>query len=143
MPGRHVPRQFALAVVVVAFIVFAGACGGTSQPEGFREGRSIYGDVCSVCHGSSGQGGVGPPLDEVTRTWPSCDDQVEWITLGSDGWRSEHGDVYGATRKPVAGGMPPHGDSLSLSQIRAVAAFERAQYGGQDTATALQECNAG
>lgn len=140
---RHVSTARQPRVLIaLAIAVVISACGGESQPESFREGRTIYGDLCSVCHGSSGEGQVGPAIAGVVATWPQCSDQIEWIRLGSDGWRAEYGDTYGATQKPITGGMPAHGDSLSTPQIRAVAAFERAQYGGREVETALRECGA-
>ncbi len=127
-----------LPLLLVA--VIAAGCAPSDQPEALRQGRSTYGDVCSVCHGASGEGGVGPALDDVTETWPRCADQVEWIALGSEGWRAEHGETYGATDKPVAGGMPAHGDQLTVEEMRRVAAFERSAYGGVETETALDQC---
>jgi mono/diheme cytochrome c family protein len=127
------------AFVVAAAVVLA-ACGGDSPPDALREGRNIYGNVCSVCHGSSGGGGVGPSLTDVARTWPSCTDHTEWIRLGSDGWKAIFGDTYGATDKPVEGGMPPHDQTLTADQRRKVAAFERFAYGGLPREEALAGC---
>jgi len=127
-----------LPLLVVA--VIAAGCAPSDQPEAMRQGRSTYGDVCSVCHGASGEGGVGPALEKVTETWPQCADQVEWIALGSEGWRAEHGETYGATDRPVAGGMPPHGDQLTVEEMRRVASFERSAYGGVEIESALEQC---
>jgi mono/diheme cytochrome c family protein len=139
-----VPRRLQpLVLLVLAIAVLAVGCSTDSQPDGFREGRSVYADTCSACHGSSGRGGVGPALDTVVETWPRCSDQIEWISLGSEGWRAEHGDTYGATEKPIEGGMPAHGDILTPQEIELVAAFERSQYGGLDSETALRECQTG
>lgn len=135
--------QHLTLLLVLGLSVLAAGCSSDSAPDGFREGRTIYGDVCSVCHGASGQGQVGPALDDVVETWPQCSDQVEWISLGSDGWRVAHGDTYGATGKPIEGGMPAHGDSLTPAQMELVAAFERSQYGGLDPEDALGQCRAG
>lgn len=129
-----------LPLFVATVLLAAAACGGSSQPEAIREGRTIYGNVCSACHGNAGGGGIGPGLATVTETWPDCSDHVEWVGLGSDGWKAEHGDTYGATNKPVNGGMPAHADSLTLDQRRAVAAWERSQYGDVSVEVALQDC---
>lgn len=104
------------------------------------EGKAVYADLCSVCHGATGDGGVGPALDDVAVTWPSCQDQIAWIRLGSDGWRAEFGDTYGATGKPIKGGMPAQAGNLLESEMAAVAAFERATCGGVEESTALAEC---
>jgi mono/diheme cytochrome c family protein len=127
-------------VLFLALVAFATACSDDAVPDSLRGGRSIYADNCSACHGSSGQGGVGPALDGVLATWPDCTDQVDWIGLGSDGWKTAHGDVYGATAKPVLGGMPAQADGLTLEEIRLVAAFQRATYGGLESEVALQQC---
>jgi len=119
----------------------ATACGSSSSlPEVLREGRGIYADICSTCHGNRGQGGVGPNLSNVLATWPSCDDQQRWITIGSEGWKAEHGPTYGALDAPITAVMPAHGDRLSGHEIAAVAAFERVQYGGADVTAALADC---
>ena len=95
------------------------------------EGKAVYARVCSTCHGPTGEGGVGPALNEVAVTWPSCQDHIAWIGLGSIGWRAQVGDTYGATSKPVNGGMPAQKGNLLESEIAAVAAFERVTYGGR------------
>jgi hypothetical protein len=76
----------------------------------------------------------------VLETWPSCDDQVEWITLGSNGWSVEVGSNYGAQEKPVQGGMPAFNADLTEDEIRAVAAFERIRFGGAPAEETLIAC---
>jgi len=125
-------------MIVFAFVL--AACGGSGEPSALDEGRSVYGDICSVCHGARGQGGAGPALDGVLATWPSCTDHIDWIRLGSEGWNTEVGDTYGATAKPVAGGMPAQQGNLTDAQIAAVAAFERVRYASAEEAATLTEC---
>ncbi len=125
--------------IVVAAVAISG-CGESSDGSPLAEGKRIYADLCSVCHGSTGDGGVGPALDGVAVTWPSCRDQIAWIRLGSEGWKSEVGDTYGATGKPVNGGMPAQMGKLLDSEIAAVAAFERVIYGGVEESAALADC---
>ena len=134
------PRPFHAFVLVFA-VLLTVACSGEGQPDALREGRTIYGDSCSVCHGPRGEGEVGPSLAEVVETWPSCDAQVEWIEIGSQGWIERYGDRYGATSKSVNGGMPAHSGTLTLEEMRLVAAFERVEYGGQEPEVALAECD--
>lgn len=121
-------------------VIALAACGGGSTPDAVTAGRTVYGDHCSTCHGSAGQGGVGPTLASVVETWPSCREHIEWVTFGSDGWRAAHGDTYGASAKTVLGGMPAHRDLLTPDQIAAVVVFERVTYGGADAETTLADC---
>ena len=127
-----------LSLVLTLVLTACGSDGGDGDV--LRQGRSVYGDTCSVCHGNRGQGGVGPALDTVLETWPDCENQIAWIALGSEGWRAAHGESYGAGSRPVTGGMPAQGDQLSDREIRLVAAFQRIEYGGQDRDEALAAC---
>ena len=125
----------------VAVTVVALSCApGADTPAALRTGRGVYGDSCSSCHGDAGQGGVGPSLQNVLSTWPSCDDQKEWIALGSEGWKQAHGPTYGANDAEITKLMPGHANSLSDEEIAAVAAFERVEYGGGDPAVELTAC---
>jgi len=132
---RHV------GAIVAVMIIVGVSCGpGSSTPESLRAGRGVYGDSCSTCHGNRGQGGVGPSLSDVRDTWPSCDDHQEWIALGSEGWKAEHGPAYGASDTPITKVMPGHADRLTPGEIAAVAAFERVEYGDGDPAVELAAC---
>jgi mono/diheme cytochrome c family protein len=126
--------------IIVALSLALSACAGVGADVPLKDGRTVYGNVCSACHGNSGQGGVGPSLEGVTETFPSCDDQIEWIALGSDNWKRTHGEVYGAPGKLVEGGMPSHAESLTPQEIAAVAAWERATYGGITVEAAIAQC---
>lgn len=127
---------------VVAFMIVVGvSCGpGSATPESLRVGRGVYADHCSSCHGNRGQGGVGPSLSEVRDTWPDCDDQQEWIALGSEGWTVEYGPTYGADDAPITNVMPGRAETLTPDEIAAVAAFERVEYGGGDAVEELAAC---
>jgi len=133
------PKRIIATLLLVPALV-AACSSGTSDTGPLRQGRSIYGAWCSRCHGNAGQGGTGPSLAGVLTTWPECADHIEWVTLGSGGWRAAHGDTYGATAKPVKGGMPEHESKLTLDERRLVATFERVTYGGADAAEALADC---
>lgn len=136
----HGAVRLRIALLLCVVIALASCGGGGAVSDAYKEGRTIYGDYCSVCHGSAGGGGVGPALDQVLVTWPDCDLHVEWVSIGSERWRAEYGDTYGATDKPIEAVMPAHDDRLSLDEIRKVSAFERIQYAGQDEAAAFAEC---
>jgi len=129
--------------LLVAAVMVALAGCGDAEPNPLADGIEVYGRVCAACHGDTGGGGIGPALAEVVTDFPSCDDHIEWVTGGSDGWKATRGDTYGATGKPVQGGMPAFGATLSVEEIVAVAAFERHRHGGQDLETALEDCGVG
>lgn len=133
-------RSRRLPGLIASLSLLAVSCGGSAPSGAVASGREVYAARCSTCHGASGQGGVGPSFAGVVETWPDCSDHIRWVTLGSDGWREAVGDTYGATAKPVQGGMPGHGDLLTTDEIAEVAAFERITYGGADEAATLAAC---
>lgn len=124
---------------------FTGAGPGGGATDFIALGGDLYaGNVsaasnCAGCHGANGQGGVGPALNGVLTTFGACEDHVQWVRLGSDGWRSEVGNTYGDTNKQVTQGMPPHA-ALTEEQLRAVVAFERARFGGANPDETLVDC---
>jgi hypothetical protein len=79
----------------------------------------------------------------VLTTFPQCADHRRWIALGSEGWRDEVGDTYGATDEPVDGGMPAFGDELSLERIQQAALYERVRFGGADLLSEKAACGLG
>ena len=99
------------------------------------EGALVYkASACSGCHGAGGAGSSSvPALTGVLETWPDYRDQMMWVRLGSTGW-SEFADVYGATDKPVAGGMPGH-PALDDEELAKVVLYERVQFGELDEAS--------
>lgn len=134
-------NSFLLIAVALLMIGSLTACGGTAgSSDPLRSGRDVYGARCSTCHGNRGQGGIGPAFSGVAETFPICDDQIRWITLGSERWKTEVGPVYGATGKSIEKVMPPMAEVLSPEQIASVAAFERSQYGGVEPDVALTDC---
>lgn len=138
---RQRSRLSTIAVLAALLVALLAACGsGEPEPAPMSTGRDIYGSICSACHGAVGQGGTGPALDGVVETFPACEDQVRWVTLGSLRWSEEIGDTYGATGKPVQGGMPENGARLTEEEIEAVTVFERVRYGGQPLADVAADC---
>lgn len=109
------------------------AGGGT---DFIAAGEALF-PTCAGCHGAQGQGqGTFPALTGVLTTFGSCADHIEWVTLGSAGFSGTYGD----TNKPVGGGMPAFGASLSAEQIASVAAFERVRIGGANPEEVLADC---
>ncbi|NNC91340.1 MAG: cytochrome c [Acidimicrobiia bacterium] len=124
---------------------FEGRGGGGAEAVALLAvGQEVYasGAQCGSCHGTNGQGGTGPAMSggAVLETWPSCEDQVKWIALGSNGWSVDVGSTYGAQSKPVQGGMPAFAGDLTDEEIRAVTAFERIRFGGAPAEETLVAC---
>jgi mono/diheme cytochrome c family protein len=124
---------------------FEGRGGGGAQAMAFLTvGQEVYstGARCASCHGANGQGGTGPAFagGAILTTFPSCEDHVTWISLGSNGWSVEVGSTYGTQTKPVEGGMPSFAADLSDEQLRSVAAFERIRFGGAPAEETLIAC---
>jgi mono/diheme cytochrome c family protein len=94
-------------------------------------GQDLYSANCGSCHGADGGGGVGPAFADgaVIETFSSYEDHVQWVTLGSAGWREEVGDTYGDPAKPVLGfngqPMPTFEGVLSEEEILEVVRYER------------------
>jgi len=111
-------------------ILYSGAFGERKSGQAndpVTIGQTVFATAgCSGCHGPTGGGGVGPALASVTKTFPSFDDHVAWVTNGS---ASVKGQPYGATGKVATGGMPGFGSQLSKAQIIAVVCHERVDYG--------------
>ena len=116
-----------------------GGGGGGEVTAVFAEGQGIYDGQCASCHGAGGGGGVGPALSggAVLTTFGACTDHVEWVTLGSSGWPDSS---YGDSAKPVGGGMPGFGGSLSEEELAAVVLYERVAFGQQPLEDSGVDC---
>lgn len=130
-----------ITAAILCGLIAASACSSqTGTPTPYLAGREIYGNVCSACHGSTGQGGVGPELSSVLTTFPSCEDHVLWVGRGSQRWLDEVGPTYGATDKPIKGAMPSMRDQLTTEEILSVVVYERSRFGGLEDIDAEQQC---
>jgi hypothetical protein len=109
--------------------------------ERIYSGTAVTGVNCATCHGAGGQGGGAfPALSGVLTTFGACTDQIEWVSLGSAGFRGEGRTTYGDTGKPVTQGMPGFASSLTPEQLAAVVAFERVRFGGGDQEVVGVDC---
>jgi mono/diheme cytochrome c family protein len=108
------------ATLALWAIVALGAVGCSSAPEvpvgpdGEPDpelvlGRDVYSARCSNCHGSEGQGGRGPRLNEGASlsAYPEATAMADVIANG------------------LNEGMPAFGDSLDGAEIDAVVAYIR------------------
>jgi mono/diheme cytochrome c family protein len=123
---------------------FTGSGAGGGGADFIAMGEAIYNAApgnCQSCHGANGGGaGAIPALTGVLTTFGACDDHVRWVELGSPGFQAAGESTYGDTNKPINGGMPAFGSTLSAEQLAAVAAFERVRFGGADPAQTLVDC---
>ena len=121
---------------------FTGSGAGGGGSDFIAMGEDVYATVagCDGCHGATGGGGVGPGFGGVITTFGACADHIEWVTLGSVGFEQAGESTYGDSNKPIAGGMPGFGSSLSEEQLAAVVAFERVRFSGADPAETLADC---
>lgn len=136
---RKVP--FWAMPVLAALPLWAYVYTGTLSPPPVGEGPDVLGEElyagsgCAGCHGASGTGsGSFPGFTDgrIYETWPSFVEHFEWVRLGSAGWLRERGDTYGATDKPVNGGMPGFGEGqISDADLLFVVLHER-RLGGQN-----------
>jgi len=124
--ARRVARHVvAFGALTVAGMLGVAGCGGGSSssstttgppaPRGAQakdaqlvRGRLIYKNYCAECHGTQGQGGVGPQLagGAVVRAFPNIQDQITLVENGR-------------------GLMPAWNGKLSAEQIRDVVRYER------------------
>jgi mono/diheme cytochrome c family protein len=98
-----------LAAVVFVVALFANEPeSSTPDASGAVDGAAIYAASCASCHGTDGQGNVGPALGggAVVEAYPDPADQVAVVTDGRNA-------------------MPDFGQNLSPEEIEAVVAYTR------------------
>ena len=113
--GRGLAALWRVAILAVVAMLAGCAPGdGEATPADaaaaaeLDDGRRVYVQYCAACHGSDGQGGVGPKLaeGEVVERYPD---------------RAAHRQVVVDGR----GQMPAWGGVLSDDDIDAVVRYER------------------
>jgi hypothetical protein len=122
---------------------FTGSGVGGGGADFIAQGEAIFLAApgnCQGCHGADGGGGVGPGFSGVVTTFGSCLDHIEWVALGSQGFRDAGESTYGDSNKPINDGMPEFATKLSEEQLASVVAFERVRFGGADPAQTLTDC---
>lgn len=120
-----------------------GGAGGAATPF-LAEGRELYAANCAGCHGPAGAGaGAFPAMNNVNVVFSKCTDHLEWVTIGTLGFKDAGRGTYGDTAKPVGGSganMPGFAAGLTPEQLAAVVAYERVSFGGGDAETVLVDC---
>lgn len=81
----------------------------SAMAQAVPDGAQLYSNQCAACHGASGQGGAGVPLQN-NENLSDPDYQISTILNG-------------------VGIMPPFGETLTDAQIAAVATHERTNWG--------------
>lgn len=119
----------------------ASACASEPPDPDMAGGSAVY-ETCAACHGKTGGGGVGPALADVRVTFPDCDTHIEWIRLGSEGWKAEIGDTYGVNHATIEQVMPAF-DSLGDEALRRIAMYERVRFGGGELDAERAACGLG
>ncbi len=134
---RKVPA-FAQAMLVglplwALIFAFTNDVPTSDELTPLASGAEVYGTNCAACHGAGGGGGSGPALAEgaLLVTFPDPAEQVRWLYLGSDGWKTEVGPTYGGVNKAVGGGMPAWA-SLSGEELLDVTLHERTTLSGEE-----------
>lgn len=142
-PGCGVGAQLAIDPVTGVAESCSGAPYGEAAFNFFAAGEETYASFCSACHGANGGGsGNFPTLSggAVAATFPSCDDHLEWVDLGSLGWPEA---TYGANGTPVGASgavMPGFGNSFTPEQLASVVIFERVAFGGLSIGDVEGDC---
>ena len=112
---RAGPLTLLVAVGLAAACGGGGASNSSPLPSGagahdatLLAGRKVYSAECATCHGSSGQGAVGPTFNDgrLQRDFPNPSDQVAFVAQGK-------------------GIMPAFAGILAARQLEAVVAYER------------------
>lgn len=111
-------------------ILYMGAFGDREVKKVVTP-KDVYAKAgCGSCHGSTGEGGVGPALagGQSKLTFPNEADHVNWVKQGSGSVSGQkYGDPNrpGGQRGPSTGGMPAFGGQLSDAEIEMVVKYER------------------
>jgi mono/diheme cytochrome c family protein len=114
--------------------------GGSGGAQFLAIGEAQY-PGCLGCHGINGEGGVGPAFGAINAVFTSCLDHIDWVRLGTNGYRDQGIATYGDLAKPVGGGgVMPGFPGLTEEQLASVVAFERIRFGGADPEQTFVDC---
>lgn len=132
------------AIPLWAFLYARALTAPPADPTGPLDlGRDTY-SSCAGCHGADGTGtGTIYPFADgaITVTFPNIEDQLRWISFGTDAYQVAGIDIYGDPQRlggphlaGAAGTMPGWAAELTDVEILAVACYERFVLGDTDSA---------
>ena len=106
---------------------FSKAEGATDQESLVAHGAEVYANVCSACHGATGEGvpGAFPPLAGAGGFYGDPQNHAKIIVHGLSGEIVVKGTTFN-------GAMPPQGPALTDYDIASVATYERNSWGNAD-----------
>ena len=103
----------------------------TGDPEAIKEGRTLFLSYsCNGCHGGTGGGGMGPPINNEVWVYGSDDDTLfRLVTLGSDELQKQ--GYFRKGMETVVAPMPPVGQLVDSDEhLWKIFAFVRSIYTG-------------
>ena len=135
-PGRSRNPLWVMPVLIALpiwalFYAYAFAPAKKAGPvDPLVRGGEVFRANCASCHGATGEGGVGPALQQgaAKLTFPTEADHIKWVQTGSGPSKGQkYGDPNreGGQHGPAQGIMPAFTGTLSQSDIEAVVKFER------------------
>lgn len=106
---------------------FSKSDGATDLDALSAHGKSVYDNVCTACHGPTGEGvpGAFPPLAGAGDYYGTAQNHARIIVHGLSGEIVVKGVTYN-------GAMPQQGTMLTDYDIAAVATYERHSWGNAD-----------
>lgn len=134
----------ALTLVLWAFLFTFTLEPRVTESPAIAAGRELYAP-CAGCHGPTGGGGSGPAFADgaVIETFAAWEDQVEWVTVGSQDWPdATYGDnatAVGASGNIMPGFGTEHGGTYSEEEILEVVRYEREVIAGHGCEPTLAE----
>ena len=134
----RVTTKLAFALAIPTFVILSGAVtlayaqpspspsgsstasGATALPGDPTKGAQLYAQDCSVCHGASLEGGIGPALNPIEKLpgVPAPLDPTFLIGIITNGRAHQAGD-------PRQADMPPKGGHSELTEqdVKDIAAY--------------------
>ncbi len=103
---------------VWGFLYVRGLTPSTEVVEGpMGIGAEVYAS-CSTCHGATGAGGAGRPLNngEVLLTFPNIEDQLNMVYTGSQAFELAGLPIYGDPDRPGGAHEPGWGKGAYMPQ---------------------------